>query len=126
VLDLDGNGISVTARADGGGVLLDVDDDGYAEEMDWLNPRARHSGARSCNGDGEISGGHEMLATSRVDMAVRGLQCARRDRCGWRRQDHERSIPAFDHLQIWQDINHDGKGAGLTSSARWLNVASAS
>jgi hypothetical protein len=29
-LDLDGN--SITTRAQGGGVLLDVDDDGFAEQ----------------------------------------------------------------------------------------------
>jgi hypothetical protein len=39
VLDLDGNGITLTTQAQGGNVLLDVDGDGFAEETQWIGPR---------------------------------------------------------------------------------------
>ena len=39
-LDLNGDGvITVTKKATGNGVLFDVDNDGFAEETDWIGPR---------------------------------------------------------------------------------------
>ncbi len=106
VLDLDGDGIRLTRRADAGGVLLDVDDDGFAEDTDWVGAKEGILVA-DLDGDGQIRGGHEMFNDSQVDMSQRGLQVLREyDANG------DGTITAadfaFNHLQIWQDVNHDG------------------
>ena len=106
VLDLEGNGIQLTRRADAGGVLLDVDDDGFAEQTDWIGAKEGILVA-DLDGDGQIRGGHEMFNDSQVDMSQRGLEVLREyDANG------DGTITAADaalnHLKIWQDVNHDG------------------
>ena len=106
VLDLDGNGIQLTRRAQAGGVLLDVDDDGFAEQTDWIGAKEGILVA-DLDGDGQIRGGHEMFNDSQVDMSQRGLEVLREyDANG------DGTITAADaalnHLKIWQDVNHDG------------------
>lgn len=71
-LDLDGNGISLTTQAQGGSVLADVDDDGFAEQTDWINPRDAIL-VLDKNADGQISGGTEMFNDAQVNLAARGL-----------------------------------------------------
>ena len=106
VLDLDGNGIGITPRDTGGSVLIDVDDDGFAEEADWLNPRDGIL-VLDRDGDGRISGGHEMFSDSRVDMARRGLHALDEiDADGDGRITSADAV--FSALRVWQDINHDG------------------
>ena len=107
VLDLDGDGITVTRREAGGGVLFDVDDDGFAEETDWISPREGIL-VLDRNGDGRIAGGHEMFSDSRVSLWRELLALEDIDTQGDRwitAQDD----PAFEHLRVWQDINHDGQ-----------------
>ena len=106
VLDLEGNGIQLTRRANAGGVLLDVDDDGFAEQTDWIGAKEGILVA-DLDGDGQIRGGHEMFNDSQVDMSQRGLEVLREyDANG------DGTITAADaalnHLKIWQDVNHDG------------------
>ncbi len=86
-LDLDGNGIAVTKRGDGGSVLIDVDDDGFEEETDWINPRDGIL-VLDRNGDGQIAGGHEDVQRSASRHGDARPACARRARCRRRSQDH--------------------------------------
>ncbi len=106
-IDLDGNGIQTTLRAEGGSVLVDIDDDGFAEAMDWLSPREGIL-VLDANGDGRVSGGHEMFNDSPVNMAARGLHVLD-ELDGDGDMLLNASDPAFAHLRVWQDINHDGQ-----------------
>ncbi len=69
VLDLDGNGISVTGRAAGGSVLIDIDDDGFVEETDWINPRDGIL-VLDRNGDGQHWAGPQASAGERLVAGV--------------------------------------------------------
>lgn len=106
-IDLDGNGIHTTLRAEGGTVLVDIDDDGFAEAMDWLSPRDGIL-VLDANGDGQVSGGHELFNDSRVNMAARDLHVLD-ELDGDGDQLLNATDPAFAHLRVWQDINHDGQ-----------------
>ena len=106
VLDLGGDGVPVGTREQGLGVLLDVDDDGFAEHTAWINPR---DGVLviDWNGDGRIEGGHEMFSDAGVDMAARGLHAL--DEIDANRDGVIDALdPAYHQLRYWQDINHDG------------------
>ena len=116
--DLDGNNsITVTSRAQGGSVLWDIDDDGFAEEVDWIGPREGLL-VLDRNNDGRIAGGHELFTDSQVGMAQRGLNVlAEIDANGDGLLTSADAV--FSHLQVWQDINHDGqdrKSTRLNSS----------
>jgi hypothetical protein len=107
VLDLDSNGISVTTRAQGGSVLVDVDGDGFAEETDWINPRDGFL-VIDKNGDGKISGGTEIFNDSQVDMGKRGLHALDELDANGDGKITNADF-GFTHLSVWQDINHDGQ-----------------
>jgi hypothetical protein len=114
VLDLDGNGISVTTNAEGGSVLIDIDGDGFVENTDWINPRDGIL-VIDKDGNGTISGGTEMFNDSQVDMAKRGLHVLDElDANGDGKLTSDDF--AFENLQIWQDINHDGQVQDLELS----------
>ena len=107
VLDLDGNGITITQRSNGDGVLIDGDDDGFAEESDWIGTR---DGILTLdrNGDGQISGGHEMFSDASVNMTARGLHAL--DEIDQNGDGKITSLDAvYNYLQVWTDINHDGQ-----------------
>ena len=115
-LDLDGNeGISVTKRAEGGGVLADVDGDGFAEESDWINPRDGIL-AIDRNGDGKISGGSEIFNDSRVDMSKRGLHALDELEANGDGKITADDF-AYSELKVWQDINHDGQAQDFEVSS---------
>lgn len=104
-LGIDGTA-TVTRLDEGGGVLFDVDDDGYAEATDWVGPNVGVL-VLDRNGDGAISGGHEMFSDSRVDMAARGLDVlSELDSNADGILDFR--DPALAELQVWHDINHNG------------------
>ena len=107
VLDLSGDGIHITTALQGGSVLFDVDDDGFAEETDWVNPRDGIL-ALDRDGNGAIDSGHELFSDVGVDTAKRGLRVLKEiDANG----DNAITAadPAYAHLQVWRDVNMDGQ-----------------
>jgi hypothetical protein len=75
-LDLDGGGITVTTRAQGGSVMVDIDDDGFAEEVDWVGPR-EGTLVLDRNGDGLLTQGRQTKT-----MAADGFaNCYQVDSC---------------------------------------------
>jgi hypothetical protein len=116
VLDLDGGGFAPkTTRETGGGVLIDVDDDGFAEQTEWIGPREGIL-VIDRNGDGRISGGHEMFNDSQVVMSERGLTVLREIDANLDGQLTSADF-SFAHLRVWQDINHDGEAQSYELSS---------
>jgi hypothetical protein len=111
VLDLDGNGITLTTQAQGGNVLLDVDGDGFAEETQWVGPRDGIL-VLDRDGNGKIEGGHEMFNDSQVNSAARGLHALDEIDANGDGKITSADI-AFDKLKVWQDVNHDGRVQGF-------------
>lgn len=109
-LDLDGNNsITVTTRAQGGSVLIDVDDDGFTDEVNWIAPREGLL-VLDRNNDGRISGGHELFTDSSVNVL------AEIDANGDGLRTNADAV--FSHLQVWQDINHDGQAQAYELQSR--------
>ncbi len=107
VLDLAGNGVTTTSKETGNGVLFDVDDDGFVEETDWVNPRDGILVADR-NGNGRLDGGHELFSHAAVDTAARGLNVLKElDANGDNALTAE--DVAFAHLQVWRDVNGNGE-----------------
>lgn len=106
VLDLNGDGIKTLSRADGYGVLFDVDDDGFAETTDWVDA---HDGilVLDYSGDDKIEGGHEIFNDVGIDTAKRGLGVLKEIDANFDGKLNS-DDPAFSHLQVWRDINLDG------------------
>jgi hypothetical protein len=107
VLDLDGSGaIEIMRKATGDGVMIDGDDDGFAEESDWIGTRDGIL-VLDRNADGKISGGHEMFSDVMVNMKLRGLHAL--DEIDANGDGMITAADAvYSHLQVWRDINHDG------------------
>jgi hypothetical protein len=111
VLDLDGNGITLTTEAQGGNVLMDVDGDGFAEETQWVGPRDGIL-VLDRDGNGKIEGGHEMFNDSQVNSAARGLHAL--DEIDANGDGKITSADmAFAQIKVWQDVNHDGRVQGF-------------
>jgi hypothetical protein len=55
----------------GNGVMIDGDDDGFAEESDWIGTRDGIL-VLDRNADGKISGGHEMFSQRSPRACTRG------------------------------------------------------
>lgn len=106
VLDF-GAGYTIGRRDNGLGVLFDVDDDGYAEQTDWVGPRTSML-VIDRDGDGQISTGHELFSDSVVDMAARGLSVLSELDANGDGKLTQGDDPLFESLRIWQDINGDG------------------
>ncbi|WP_188568481.1 calcium-binding protein, partial [Undibacterium terreum] len=106
VLDLEGDGIKTTSRDQGNGVLFDVDDDGFAEETDWVNPRDGIL-VLDRDGNGSINGGHELFNDVGIDTAKRGLGALKEIDSNY---DNKLTAadPVFSHMRVWRDINMDG------------------
>lgn len=104
VLDLDGNGVNTIAQA-AGGVLFDVDTDGYAEATDWINPRDGIL-ALDRDGSGQIDSGRDLFSEARVASAGKGLHAlVELDANGDGVIDA--SDPVFAQLRVWRDVNLD-------------------
>ncbi|MBI3711339.1 MAG: hypothetical protein HY253_00005, partial [Burkholderiales bacterium] len=106
VLDLNGDGIKVTKRDAGQGVLFDVDGDGYAEETDWIDAHDAIL-VMDVDDDGEISSAEDLFNDSRIDTAKSGLEVL------WQQDsDNNGKLNAsdvtFSKLRAWRDLNRDG------------------
>ncbi|MBC3873681.1 calcium-binding protein [Undibacterium flavidum] len=106
VLDLNGDGIKLLSRDDGYGVLFDVDNDGYAEETDWIDA---HDGilVSDYDANGVIDTGTELFNNINIDALKRGLLGLKEFDNNW-----DMYISAdeaqFSKLRVWRDLNLDG------------------
>ena len=115
-LDLNGDGvITITKKATGNGVLFDVDNDGFAEETDWIGPRDgilvldRTSSGEPA--DGQINRGVDLFNYTWVDGARRQLSVLNEideDGNGLSGGNLNAQDPVFSHLKVWLDINGEG------------------
>jgi hypothetical protein len=101
VLDLDGDGIELTALA-GSATTFDLDDDAVAERTGWVGP---HDGllVHDANGNGVADGIGELLGSANVD-GFDELETLDTNNDG--RIDAADS--AFAELRVWRDSNSDG------------------
>ncbi len=111
VLDLDGDGIQLTDKAQSG-VAFDVDDSGFLKATGWLaNEGANSDGFlwldRNWNGD--IDAGSELFSNARVQAGSRGVPSL-----AWVDANGDNQITAADpvwaELKVWRDANANGVG----------------
>ncbi|MBK7017789.1 MAG: hypothetical protein IPH39_20130 [Sulfuritalea sp.] len=104
VLDLDGDGVAIdlTHAYDGGRVFFDIDADGFAERVGWVNPDDGLL-AMDVNGNGRIDDITELYGDDQMP-AFQKLRLL--DANGDSRIDA--SDAAYAGLRIWQDANQDG------------------
>ena len=117
VLDLAGNGVSLTSGA--GGVLFDFNGDGRKEKFAWTAAGSDDAWlALDRNGNGAIDDGRELFGTSTVQpdpppgVYRNGfLALSVFDGAG-QGGDGDGTITAGDavwpSLRLWRDVNHDG------------------
>lgn len=111
VLDLDGDGIQLTDKAQSG-VAFDVDDSGFLKATGWLaNEGANSDGFlwldRNWNGD--IDAGSELFSNARMQAGERGVPSL-----AWVDANGDNQITAADpvwaELKVWRDANANGVG----------------
>jgi hypothetical protein len=107
-LDWDDNGsIAVATRAQGHGVLVDIDNDGSAEETDWIGTHDAIL-VLDHNGNGKVDNGHELFNDAQINTALRGLHALDEfDANGDGKITA--SDPVYNQLKVWLDIQHDGQ-----------------
>ena len=115
-LDLNRDGvITTTKKATGNGVLFDVDNDGFAEETDWIGPRDgilvldRTSSGQAA--DGQINRGADLFNDTWVDGKDRRLTVLNEINNAGNASNGSTintQDPVFSHLKVWMDINGDG------------------
>lgn len=121
VVDLDGDGIELTAfNAVTGQTFFDLDVDGFAEQTAWITADQDGLLARDVNGDGIINDSSELFGTMTVDGFAVLLEL---DSNGDLRIDANDA--AWPELLIWKDIDGDAvsESGELLSLAAW-NIAS--
>jgi Ca2+-binding RTX toxin-like protein len=105
VLDMSGNGIQITPKAQSG-VAFNVDDSGYLKSTDWIG-----SGDAFLTLDrtdsGSIDTSSDLFSNGQVGLDRRGLAGL-----AWVDANDngviDASDPVFSQLRIWQDANGDG------------------
>ena len=113
VLDLNNDRqMNTVSRYYGGGVLFDVDNDGFAEETEWLGPREGIL-VLDRNGDGQIDTGADLFNDRGVDNSRRGTNALRQlyanpDAARFYGDNLSARDPVFDKLKVWMDVNGDG------------------
>lgn len=105
VLDLDGDGIELTS-VDNHVVRFDIDGDGFGEATGWV-----HSDdgllVLDRNGDGLINDISELFGNQTTSgfVALRGIDS---NADGF----IDTAEPNFSHLQVWRDLDSDGRSDG--------------
>jgi hypothetical protein len=112
VLSLRG-GYRMTSPADG--VLFDIDADGDAEPIAWTEPGSNVGFlALDRNGNGTIDSGAELFGNSTLlrdgTRALNGFE-ALADLDSNHDSRIDASDPAWPHLLLWLDANHDGSSS---------------
>lgn len=107
-LDLNGDGLQTTALQDG--VYFDLDTDGFAEKIGYLNPNDGFL-ALDRNGDGRITSGSEMFGNNTPmlngSIATNGYAALKSyDSNGDNLIDSNDAI--YAGLRVWRDTNMDG------------------
>jgi Ca2+-binding RTX toxin-like protein/GH24 family phage-related lysozyme (muramidase) len=123
-LDLNGDGLQYIAYSwwQGSNAHFDIDNDGFAEGMEWLSPNDGFL-VRDTNNNGVIDSQKEMFGDDSGTTAYYKL--AQLD------SNHDNKIDAgdtgFASLRIWQDLNSNGETeAGELKTLAELNIASLS
>ena len=114
VLDLDGNGLDLTALSSSV-TKFDLDEDGVAERTGWVGS---HDGllVYDKNGNGRVDGIAELVGSAKTD----GFDAlASFDSDGNGRIDA--GDMAFSALRVWRDVN----GNGVTNAGEMLTMAGA-
>lgn len=102
VLDLDGDGIELSALA-GSGTHFDYNQDGFAERTGWVSADDGIL-VRDSNGNGKVDGARELFGSATQDgFAVLETM----DTNGDGRIDISDS--EFQELHVWQDTNQNGQ-----------------
>ncbi|MFZ2300910.1 MAG: putative Ig domain-containing protein [Gallionella sp.] len=123
VLDLDGDGVAadLTHAYNDGKVFFDIDGDGFAERVGWVNPNDGLL-AMDVNGNGNIDDITELYGDDQMP-AFRKL--AGLDANG----DGQITVTdaGYANLRVWQDLNQDGVSqVGELKTLTELNIASIS
>jgi hypothetical protein len=102
ILDLDGDGIEVSALNGAGSVYWDIDNDGFREASAWVG---KDDGllALDRNANGVIDNHSELFGTDKIDgfTVLTAMDSNKDNRIDSRDTD-------FAKLRIWQDVNSDG------------------
>ena len=101
VLDLDGDGIELTALASSA-TKFDLDGDGVAERTGWVSPQDGFL-VQDANGNGLVDGVNELFGSANIDGFD---ELVALDSNGDGRIDV--SDAAFAQLMVWRDLNSDG------------------
>ena len=101
VIDLDGDGIVLTALASST-TIFDLDGDGFAERTGWVSPQDGLL-VHDADGDNIVDGVAELFGSANVDGYD---ELATLDANGDGRIDA--TDPAFFELRVWRDTNRDG------------------
>jgi len=104
-LDLDGDGIEVTDKANG--VAFDVDDTGYLKQTAWV----RSDDALLVldrNYNGQFDSGRELFSNGAVALGRRGLAGL-----NWVDANYDGKLtaddPVWNELKLWRDLDQDGQ-----------------
>lgn len=104
-LDLDGDGIEVTDRAQG--VAFDVDDSGYLKQTAWVSSDDALL-VLDRNYNGQFDSGKELFSNGAVALSRRGLAGMQ-----WVDANYDGRLtsadPVWNELRFWRDLNQDGQ-----------------
>ncbi|MBS4018314.1 MAG: cadherin-like domain-containing protein [Dechloromonas sp.] len=103
-LDLDGDGIEVTDKANG--VAFDVDDSGYLKQTAWIKGDDAML-VLDRNYNGQIDSGRELFSNSTVALGRRGLAGM-----AWVDANYDGKLtsadPVWEELKLWRDLDQNG------------------
>ncbi|MBA3512303.1 calcium-binding protein [Sphingomonas sp.] len=104
VLDLDGDGVELTALAQST-TMFDLDGDGVAERTGWVSPQDGLL-VHDVNGNGAVDGVAELFGSANVDGfdELKTLDANNDGRI-------DANDATFAQLRVWRDLNSDGQSS---------------